>query len=296
MTFEWKEEVFDQLRMICMDVFRKEEILPVNEMMDRMMELEGLPIHCPYHHFIVPAAMLTQTAVMTGREQGTLLEWLELAEERARTVPGGFCGNCGACGAAVGIGIFVSVYTGASPMSVENWQWANEAAGRCLVRISSYPGPRCCKRTCYLALQEGVPYVNEKCGLSLQIDTSMVCRFTNRNPDCILEQCPFCKEHPRNTPEGLPIVVPEEKMPKQDPFHDCECRHEPVDLTASRGVIEWKVYDHALVRKGELIAEGEINKLSVEFFAESDGFLVKNILDGEVFTYGSVLGTIRASI
>lgn len=296
MSFELKQEVYDDLQSICLKTFREKTVLPVNLMLDRLMGLQDLPIHCPYHHYIVPAALLTQTAVMTGKTQEELTDWLQLAEERAKTVPGGFCGNCGTCGAAVGVGIFVSVYTDASPMSVENWQWANEVTGRCLVRIAAYPGPRCCKRTCYMALQEGVPYVNEKCGLSLQIDPAMVCGFTNRNPDCILAACPFCKENPRNTPEGFPIIVPDEKMPKQDPYRDCECMHQPVELMDNRGVIEWKVLDGSFVRKGELIAEGEIDKLTVEFFSETDGFLVKNILDGEVFTHGTVLGTIRASI
>lgn len=296
MAFEIKQQVFDDLVRICYEVYNKKEVEPVNVVMDRLMNLEDLPIHCPYHHFIVPAALLTETAIMTDRSIDELDVWLEIAEERAKTVPGGFCGNCGTCGAAVGIGIFVSVYTEASPMTVENWQWANESTGRCLQRIASYPGPRCCKRTCYLALQEGVPYINEKCGLSLQIDPALVCTFSNRNPDCILSQCPFCKEHPRNTPEGYQIICPERKMPKPDPYKDCDCIHRPVELTESRGVIEWKVLDGDFVKKGELIAEGEINKLTIQFFAETDGILIKNIMDGEVFTYGTVLGSIKASI
>ena len=296
MAFELKQEVYDDLKRICLEVYDEKQVLPVNLVLDRLMNLEGLPIHCPYHHFIVPAALLTETAVMTDASKDELTAWLATAEERAKTVPGGFCGNCGTCGAAVGIGIFVSVYTGASPMTVVNWQWANEATGKCLMRIAAYPGPRCCKRTCYLALQEGVPYINEKCGLALEIDPALVCTFTNRNPDCILAECPFCREHPRNKPEGFQIVCPEQKMPKPDPYRDCDCLHEPVELTESRGVIEWQVQDGDYVRKGQLIAEGEVNKLVVQFFAETDGYLIKEILDGEVFTNGTVLGSIRAKI
>ena len=69
-------------------------------------------------------------------------------------------------------------------------------------------------------------------------------------------------------------------MPKPDPYKDCDCIHRPVELTESRGVIEWKVLDGDFVKKGELIAEGEINKLTIQFFAETDGILIKNIKNG----------------
>ena len=39
-------------------------------------------------------------------------------------------------------------------MARESWQWANEVVGKCLLRIASYRGPRCCKRTLFLAVQE----------------------------------------------------------------------------------------------------------------------------------------------
>lgn len=294
MKFELKQEVYDGLDGICFGAFDRQEKLPINEMMDELMHLEGLPVHCPYHHYIVPAAMLVQTAIQTGADRQTLEEWLAKAQERAKTVPAGFCGECGTCGAAVGIGIFVSVYTGATPMSIENWQWANEVTGKCLMRIASFPGPRCCKRTCYLALVEGVPYANEKCGLSLEVDPALVCEFSTRNPTCNKEGCPFCEENPRNQGEGFPITVPEQMMPKQDPERDCECMHRPVDITEHSGVIWWQKQDGAYVRRGELLAEGEIDKKTIEFFAETDGILIKELLDEEVFTYGTVLGYIRA--
>ena len=52
MKFELKQEVYDGLDGICFGAFDRQEKLPVNEMMDELMHLEGLPVHCPYHHYI----------------------------------------------------------------------------------------------------------------------------------------------------------------------------------------------------------------------------------------------------
>ena len=58
---------------------------------------------------------------------------LQAAEGRGKTVPGGACGNCGACGSGVGIGIFISIFTGATPMAADSWKLANEGTARGLM-------------------------------------------------------------------------------------------------------------------------------------------------------------------
>lgn len=191
---ELKQEVFDRIKGVCQDIYKKGDGLKADEMMKQLMDIEGIPMHYPYHHFIMPAGLLTLAAIEKGHQESQLLQWLETAEERAKTVPGGFCGNCGTCGSAVGVGIFVSVLTGATPMAAENWQWANEATGKCLIKISQYPGPRCCKRTTFLAVMEGVPYINEKCGLHLEVNEEIECKYHNKNATCLEEGCPFYKE------------------------------------------------------------------------------------------------------
>ena len=72
MYFELKQELFDRLREICMETRRAEESMSVTRMLTRLMDLEGLPMHCPYHHFIVPAALLTQSAVFEKRDVSEL--------------------------------------------------------------------------------------------------------------------------------------------------------------------------------------------------------------------------------
>ena len=187
MAFIMKDEVFTDMRAVCKSMYEEGKNLKAEEALMKLMNMEGMPMHCPYHHFIMPAALLCIAAIQEGKSWEELDNWLVLTEERAKTVPPGFCGNCGTCGAAVGIGIFISVYTGASPLSVENWQWANEGTGKSLIAISKYPGPRCCKRTSFLAAQEGVPYINEKCGLHMEISDDIKCRYHGKNAQCLEE-------------------------------------------------------------------------------------------------------------
>lgn len=294
MYFELKQELFDRLREICMETRRAEESMSVIRMLTRLMDLEGLPMHCPYHHFIVPAALLTQSAVFEKRDVSELSAWLDLAEERAKTVPAGFCGECGTCGSAVGIGMFLSIYTGATPKSVENWQQANEITGICLQKIAAYPGPRCCKRTSFLAVNEGVPYLNEKLGLEFTIETDPSCTYHNRNAECLEGECPFYEGGEAMRDTGRAIIVEAEKMPKKDPAKICKCMNEPVKLESKKGTLFWVKQTGDTVKKGEVICEGEVEKKTVEFPAPCDGVLTQQCVgDGEVFTAGDILGYVR---
>lgn len=294
MYFELKQELFDRLREICMETRRAEESMSVTRMLTRLMDLEGLPMHCPYHHFIVPAALLTQSAVFEKRDVSELSAWLDLAEERAKTVPAGFCGECGTCGSAVGIGMFLSIYTGATPKSVENWQQANEITGICLQKIAAYPGPRCCKRTSFLAVNEGVPYLNEKLGLEFTVETDPSCTYHNRNAECLEGECPFYEGGEAMRDTGRAIIVEAEKMPKKDPAKICKCMNEPVKLESKKGTLFWVKQTGDTVKKGEVICEGEVEKKTVEFPAPCDGVLTQQCVgDGEVFTAGDILGYVR---
>ena len=62
------------------------------------MDLEGLPMHCPPHHFMVPAVLLTACALQEGKTREELEKLLTEADKRAKKVLGGFCGNYGNCG------------------------------------------------------------------------------------------------------------------------------------------------------------------------------------------------------
>ena len=65
-------------------------------------------MHGPEHHAIVPGAII---AAVRNTGYPVPEGAIEKALERASKVPGGWCGLYGDCGAAVGVGIAVSVLT-----------------------------------------------------------------------------------------------------------------------------------------------------------------------------------------
>lgn len=172
-------------------IYRDKKSLPLNQILSAIEKAEGVPMHAPYHHSIVPYALLVSAAIEKDIEEDEYIRMRDLIVERGKTVPGGFCGNCGACGSSVGVGIFVSVFTGASPMTKINWQWANEATAHALLNVAKYPGPRCCKRTCYLSIEAARDYVKEVMDLDLPIDDEIICDFYPHNKQCIGKECPY---------------------------------------------------------------------------------------------------------
>jgi len=154
-----------------------------------LMRHPGLKLHGPEHHFLVPAALLT--AVANARRTAEVkASWLAEARRRADAVQGGSCGFQGACGAGVGVGIFASVATGATPLAREAWGAANSATGRALTVIGGLGGPRCCKRTTWLAILTGVRFAREHLGVRLQA-SGAACEWSRRNAECLGEPCPF---------------------------------------------------------------------------------------------------------
>jgi hypothetical protein len=152
------------------------------------MRHPAVKMHGPEHHFLVPAALLAAWASATGTpgRDGLLAE----ARRRAGSVVGGSCGFHGACGSGVGVGIFASLATGSTPLAREGWGKANRATGKALQVIGEVGGPRCCKRTTWLALLAGVRFARQDLAVSLE-GSSPRCDVHGRNDDCLARDCPF---------------------------------------------------------------------------------------------------------
>lgn len=172
------------------------------ELLEILMDSPGVPMHDPAHHYIMPATLLTIAARRAGLGLEELREKLAIAEERARKLLPGFCGWWGACGSAVGCGVFASVWLGASPKKEENWAKANAFTARCLTRVSSVDGPRCCKRTSYLALSEAMKVAPEILGLNLGEWHAPQCGWSMFNNECRKEGCPFYHEEKAKSGAG----------------------------------------------------------------------------------------------
>lgn len=157
---------------------------------DELMRLEGFPLHYPVHHFLVPAVLLAAVREAQNADKGLFIRNLDLAKERSRQVPGGSCGFFGACGAAVGIGIFWSVLTDSTPYSKETWALANQETGKALTSLSELGGPRCCKRCTWRSIESTLPEIEKQ--FDIRLPTSKIaCTFHDQNNECLHAYCPY---------------------------------------------------------------------------------------------------------
>ena len=160
---------------------------------EQIFSSPSVMLHGPEHHFLVPAVLIAALYNHTN-EPGKKEKGIKNARHRAGMVRGGFCGLLGDCGAAVGTGIFVSIVTGATPLSREEWRMTNLMTARALERIALLGGPRCCKRNTFLALQEAIKFISTEMGIRLPEPREISCRFSDQNRECLKERCPFYRE------------------------------------------------------------------------------------------------------
>lgn len=150
----------------------------------------NMKMHSPVHHFLVPVALLTAYYNLTGNQKDKAEKIME-AEVRSKNVLGGFCGNYGNCGAAVGVGIFYSLINNVKPVTAdEGWKDANLVTAKCLEKIALAGGPRCCKAVSYLALKEACDFMRDK-GIDYEISSPSQCQYSQSNADCKKERCAF---------------------------------------------------------------------------------------------------------
>jgi hypothetical protein len=155
--------------------------------LEQVMAHPALPMHGPEHHAIVPGVLIA-----AARNAGAAVPdgALETVLARAAKVPGGWCGYYGACGAAVGVGIAVSVLTDATPLRGEQRSLALAATSQALARMVD-DQPRCCKRASRMAVEAAVEYLREHLAIDLTAGEREPCAYTTRNAQCARERCPF---------------------------------------------------------------------------------------------------------
>jgi 7,8-dihydro-6-hydroxymethylpterin dimethyltransferase len=158
-----------------------------SEILEQIMANPEVPMHGPEHHAIVPGVL-----VAAARNAGYAIpaNGIDQAITRGSQVPGGWCGLCGDCGAAVGVGIAMSVLSRATPLTGKQRTLAIEATSQALAAVCDN-GPRCCKRAARQVLEIAVPFLNEKLGTKLEKGSHITCQYTKRNRECIAEACPY---------------------------------------------------------------------------------------------------------
>ncbi len=154
-----------------------------------LMKSPAVEMHGPEHHFLVPAVLLAAYCNRLNIPGAEKAEKIRVAGMRSEDVKGGFCGFHGACGAAIGAGIFVSILVNATPLSGTEWKLCNQVTARCLQVIADHGGPRCCKRDSFLAITTAAEILVDEFGVSLDTDQPVQCTFSDLNGECLFEGC-----------------------------------------------------------------------------------------------------------
>ena len=157
-------------------------------LLEAIMDFPSVHMHGPEHHAIVPCVLLTAL-----RNNGEHLDYDTALSEickRAKHLPGGICGFWGVCGAAAGAGIFMSVMTGSGPLHKDAWPFPQKLVSVILSRLADVGGPRCCKRTSRIAIEETVRFYSQFSSVKIPL-FSATCKYHNKNRECIEEECPY---------------------------------------------------------------------------------------------------------
>lgn len=174
----------DTVISICLEETSRNPV----EVMNRLMMQPFCHMHGPEHHVLVGSALLT--AYKNAGGDIDLPKMLIEMQNRGRQVPGGVCGFWGACGAGISSGMFVSLISGATPLSVEPWGLSNQMTSQSLNAIGEIGGARCCKRDSYLAILAAIDFVAEHFAIQME-KPEIICQFSNKNNQCIGNRCPF---------------------------------------------------------------------------------------------------------
>ena len=163
--------------------------------MNEAMKDKSIYPNGPEHHTLIGAALITAYANAGGKnpEGKPLDKNAALAELKTRSmqVPGGTCGFWGTCGAATSSGQAMSILAGSTPMTDEPWAQCQRLTSLILGRLADVGGPRCCKRTGYIAVLTATPYINEVLGSQMTLPDEVVCTFFPGNAECRRQGCPF---------------------------------------------------------------------------------------------------------
>ncbi len=160
-------------------------------MLQELMENPYIYMHGPEHHIMVGAVLLT--AYHNAGGEIDIEDALQEMKERGGKYPGGSCGFWGCCGAAVSVGMCMSILTKSTPLSGKNWGIINCATGKVLDTLGRLGGPRCCKRNSFTAVKVAVELFEEHFGVVLEMPDKIQCDYSSENQQCLRRACPYYK-------------------------------------------------------------------------------------------------------
>ena len=160
------------------------------EIIRKMMDQPFCHMHGPEHHVMAGSALLT--AYKNAGGDINLYQALIEMMNRGKNVPGGACGFWGACGAGISAGMFVSIISKSTPLTIEPFGLSHLMTAKALEQIGMIGGPRCCKRNSYLSILAAIDFVSDHFEVKME-KSEIVCRHTGQNNQCIGKRCPFIK-------------------------------------------------------------------------------------------------------
>ncbi len=183
---ECHTEGMDEIIFLCLNEKSKNPV----EIIEKMMAMPFCHMHGPEHHVMVGAALLTAYKNSGGgiELENSLKEMIN----RGKNVPGGSCGFWGACGAGISSGMFISIISKSTPLTVESFGLSHKMTAKSLEKIGEIGGPRCCKRDSYISILSAVEFVKENFNIDMEIK-KIICTHSLKNNQCIGRRCPFSK-------------------------------------------------------------------------------------------------------
>lgn len=174
------------------EICKTTEIKDPFKLADKIMKHPKFKIYGPEHHILTPVVILTilknNNIVKPNGKEITLLD-IEEAIRRSSKISGGWCGFYGSCGAAMGSGVAISIFTNATPSTDIPRSLANAVTSRSLTKVADNL-EHCCKRSLKLSLIETLKFLEEKFGITLNYLPNN-CPFSRINPKCIKQKCPI---------------------------------------------------------------------------------------------------------
>lgn len=159
---------------------------------DEIMKHPKFKVYGPEHHALTPAVILTalkNNKIKKPNGQEITLMDIKEAIRRASKIPGGWCGFYGCCGAGMGSGVAISIFTNTTPSTDRTRTLANLMTSRSLNKIADNL-EHCCKRSVKLSIIEVLDFLKEKFGINLDFRAGK-CEFSGINDKCEREDCPI---------------------------------------------------------------------------------------------------------
>ncbi len=157
------------------------------QMMINIMKNGTFAMHGTEHHYLIPAVFLT--AIKNSGYKVPENYW-QMVVERGNALPGGTCGYWGACSAAIGSGITVSILKECNPIKSSFYGEIHQVTASSLESIATIGGPRCCKRNSFLVAKSLHASLSGKFQIDLP-DQEVICTFMKYNRECLGVSCPF---------------------------------------------------------------------------------------------------------